>query len=78
VNEAIEGFGAFRGPDEGCTFLEEVQERASDVHESGDESAMISKDSQCRPYFLNGLQYAGPFGDARNFARIDAKGLAIK
>ena len=24
VNEAIKGFGAFRGPDEGCPFLEEV------------------------------------------------------
>ena len=45
VNEAIEGLGAFRGPDEGRTFLEEIQERASDIRKARDEGAMISEDS---------------------------------
>jgi hypothetical protein len=55
MNEVVEGFGAFRGPDEGCAFLEEVQERASDIRESGDEGAMVPEDSQCRPDFFNRL-----------------------
>ena len=78
MNETVKGRGAFQGPDEGCPFLEEVEERTSDVRKPGDEGTMISEDSQCRSYLFNGLQYARPFGDARNFARIDAKGLAIK
>ena len=78
MNEAIKGFGALRGPDEGCIFLEEVEEWASNVRKSGDKGAMVSEDSQCRSYFFNGLQCAGPFGDARNFARVNAKGFAIK
>ena len=39
---------------------------------------MIPEDSQCRSYLLNGLQHVGPSCDARNFARINAKGFAIK
>ena len=39
---------------------------------------MISEDSQCRLYFFDGLQNSGPFGDASDFARIDAKGFTVK
>ena len=45
VNEAVKGCSALRGPDEGCAFLEEIEERVSDVCEPGDEGAMISEDS---------------------------------
>ena len=78
ANEAIEGLGALWGPDKGYAFLQEIQKRASDVREVGDEGAVVSEDSQGRSYFFNGLQYAGPFGDARNLTRIDAEGFAVK
>ena len=78
VDKTVKSRGAFRGPDEGGSFLKEIQERASDIREPGDKGAMISEDSQCGSYFLNGFQYTGPFGDARDFARVDAKGFAIK
>ena len=50
----------------------------SDVRKSGDEGAMVSEDSQRRSYLFNRLQYAGPFGDTCDFARVDTKGFTIK
>ena len=78
VNKTVEGRGAFRGPDEGCPFLKEIQERASDIRKARDEGTMVSKDAQHGSYFFDGFQYAGPFSDARDFARVNAKGFAIK
>ena len=78
MNETVEGCGAFRSPDEGCTFLEEVQEGASDVRKPGDEGAMIPEDSQRRSHLFNGFQYSGPFCKTRNFARVNAEGFAVK
>ena len=78
MNESVEGGGALRSPDEMHTFLEEIQERTSDVCKSGNEGAMVSEDSQRRSYFFDRFQDSGPFSDARNFARVDAESFAIK
>ena len=45
MDETFQGRGALWGPDEGCTFLEEIEKGASDVRETRDEGAMISEDS---------------------------------
>ena len=78
VNETVQGRGAFRSPDEGCAFLKEIQKGASDFRKTRDEGAMIAEDSQRRPHFFNGLQHPRPFCDARDFAGIDAEGVAIE
>ena len=39
---------------------------------------MISENSQCGSYLFDGFQHTGPFGDARNFTRVNAKGFAIE
>jgi hypothetical protein len=78
VDEAVKGCGALWSPNKGHTFLEEVQERASDVRKPRDEGAMISEDPQCRPHFFNRFQNSGPFSDTRDFAGINAEGFAVK
>ena len=78
VDEAVEGCGALWSPNKGHAFLEEVQERVSDVCEPRDEGAMISEDPQRRPHFFNRFQNTGPFSDTCNFAGINAEGFTVK
>jgi hypothetical protein len=39
---------------------------------------MIAEDSQRRPYLLDGFQYPRPFRKSRDFARVDAEGVAVE
>ena len=77
-DEAVEGCCAFQCPDEGHTFLKEVEKGLSDVSKAEDKGTMIPKDAKHGSHFFNGFQGLEPLCDSGNFTGVDAESFAIK